>query len=87
MRKVRLPVQRLSRVLSRVVPTPTASQALMLAANQYVGGISTVTETKTRSTVSITESSVRHSGFQDTLPVPALQNTASPAEITLMAQR
>lgn len=33
-RKVRLPVQRLSRVLSRAVPTPIASQALMLAANQ-----------------------------------------------------
>lgn len=44
-------------------------------------------EMKMHSTVSVTEFSVQHSGFQDTLQAPTLQNTVSPDEKTPMAQR
>lgn len=43
-------------------------------------------EMKVHSTVSVTEFSVWHSGFQDTLQVPALQNTVSPDEKTPMGK-
>lgn len=44
-------------------------------------------EMKVCSTVSITGSSDGHSGLQDTLQVLTLQNTVSPTDRTLMAQR